>query len=112
MGEMVEADRDNFWDVIEEGTVLADFWGPDCEPCKALEPEVERMAEERPELRVAKVEAPNARRVCIDLKVMGLPTFLLFRDGEEVARLSDPELTPPQLEEWLNENYDEQEDGR
>ncbi len=42
---------------------------------------------------------------------MGLPTFLLFRDGEEVARLSDPEMTPPQLEEWLKENYDEQEDG-
>lgn len=111
MGEIVEADRDNFWDIVGEGTVLADFWGPDCEPCKALDPEVERMAEERPELRVAKVEAPNARRVSIDLKVMGLPTFLLFRDGEEVARLSDPELTPPQLEEWLKENYDEQEDG-
>jgi thioredoxin 1 len=72
MGEIVEADRDNFWDVVEEGTVLADFWGPDCEPCKALEPEVERMAEERPELRVAKVEAPNARRRPLRHRVLRL----------------------------------------
>jgi thioredoxin-like negative regulator of GroEL len=107
MGEIVEAKREDFWDVVEEGTVLVDVWGPDCKPCLALEPEVERMAEERPDLRVAKLEAPKARRVCIDLKVQGLPTFLLFRDGEEVARLTDPNLKPPQLEEWLQENYDE-----
>jgi hypothetical protein len=42
---------------------------------------------------------------------MGLPTFLLFREGEEVARLSDPDLKPPQLEEWLKENYDAQDEG-
>jgi len=107
MGEIVEATRDDFWDVVSEGTVLVDIWGPDCKPCVALEPEVERMAEERPDLRVAKLEAPKARRVCIDLKAQGLPTFLLFRDGEEVARLTDPDLKPPQLEEWLEENYDQ-----
>ncbi len=103
MGEIVEADRDNFWDVVGEGTVLADFWGPECEPCKALEPEVERMAEERPELRVAKVEAPKARRVCIDLKVMGLPAFLLFRDGEELDRINGPQVTADALTKWLEE---------
>ena len=107
MGEVVEATRDDFWDVVAEGDVLVDVWGPDCRPCLALEPEVDRMAEERPDLRVAKVEAPNARRLMIDLGVHGLPTLLLFRDGEEVARISDPNLTPPQLEEWVQENYDQ-----
>ncbi len=107
MGEVVEATRDDFWDVVAEGSVLVDVWGPDCRPCLALEPEVDRMAEERPDLRVAKVEAPKARRLMIDLGVHGLPTVLLFQDGEEVARISDPNLTPPQLEEWVQENYDQ-----
>jgi thioredoxin-like negative regulator of GroEL len=40
--------------------------------------------------------------VCIDLKVHGLPTFLLMRDGEEVARLSASQLSPTQLREWLD----------
>ncbi|MDP8942985.1 MAG: thioredoxin family protein [Actinomycetota bacterium] len=107
MGEVVEATRDDFWDVVAEGSVLVDVWGPDCRPCLALEPEVDRMAEERPDLRVAKVEAPKARRLMIDLQVHGLPTLLLFQDGEEVARISDPNLTPPKLEEWVQENYDQ-----
>ena len=111
MGEVVEATRDDFWDVVSEGSVLVDVWGPDCRPCLALEPEVERMAEERPDLRVAKVEAPNARRLMIDLGVHGLPTFLLFQDGEEVARFSDPNMTPPQLEEFVQENYDQADEG-
>ena len=32
---------------------------------------------------------------------MGLPAFLLFRDGREVARLTDPNLTAAQLDDWL-----------
>jgi hypothetical protein len=31
-----------------------------------------------------------------------MPAFLLFRDGAEVARLSDPELTPEALTSWLD----------
>jgi hypothetical protein len=34
---------------------------------------------------------------------MGMPTFLLFRDGQEVARLSDPDLSPARLDAWLDE---------
>jgi thioredoxin 1 len=48
-----------------------------------------------------KLEAPKARRVCMELRLMGLPAFLLYRDGQEVARLTDPNLTADQLDEWL-----------
>jgi hypothetical protein len=40
--------------------------------------------------------------VCIDLRVHGLQTFLLMRDGEEVSRLSASQLSPTQLREWLD----------
>ena len=39
-------------------------------------------------VKVTKVEAPNNRRLCLDLKVMSLPTFLFYKDGREVGRLS------------------------
>jgi thioredoxin 1 len=102
MAEMAEATRENFRDLVADGLVMVDIWGPDCKPCLALMPHVERIAEERPELRVVKLEAPKARRVCIDLRVHGLPTFLLMRDGEELARLSASQLSPTQLREWLD----------
>lgn len=100
--QIVEATRENFRDLVAEGLVMVDVWGPDCKPCLALMPHVERIAGERPELRVVKLEAPKARRVCIDLKVHGLPTFLLMRDGEELSRLSASQLSPAQLREWLD----------
>lgn len=102
MAEVVEATRENFRELAADGLVMVDVWGPECKPCLALMPHVTRIAEERPELRVIKLEAPKARRVCIDLKVHGLPTFLLMRDGEEVARLSASQLSPTQLREWLD----------
>ncbi len=102
MTAVAEVTKENFGDLIAQGTVLVDVWGPQCVPCVALTPHVERLAEERPDLRVAKLEAPKNRRLCIDMKIMGMPAFLLFRDGAEVARLSDPELTPDALINWLD----------
>lgn len=106
MGEIVETSRETFHDDVAEGDVLVDVWGPQCRPCMALMPHVERIAAERPDLRVVKLEAPRARRLCMELRLLGLPSFLLFRDGEELARLSAPELSPAQLEDWLSEQLD------
>ena len=39
-------------------------------------------------IKVIKVEAPKNRRLCLDLKVLSLPTFLFYKDGKEVDRLS------------------------
>ena len=100
--EIVEATRESFRDLVADGLVMVDIWGPECKPCLALMPHVGKIAAERPELRVIKLEAPKARRVCIDLRVHGLPTFLLMRDGEEVSRLSASQLSPTQLREWLD----------
>lgn len=106
MPTVTEATKENFRELVGEGTVLVDVWGPDCKPCVALEPHVEQIAEERPELRVVKLEAPKARRLCMEMRIMGMPAFLLFRDGDEVARLSDPQLSPAKLREWVEETVD------
>lgn len=102
-GSIAEATKDTFRDLVSAPLVLVDVWGPSCQQCLALVPAVERLAAARPELAVVKLEAPKARRLCIELKVMGLPAFLLFRDGQEVARLAAPDLDAASLERWLDE---------
>lgn len=102
MEGVVDATRETFRDLVAEGTVLVDVWGPECRPCLALMPHVERIASERPDLKVVKLEAPKARRLCIEMQVHGLPTFLLLRDGEEVARISRSVISPGELEDWLD----------
>jgi thioredoxin-like negative regulator of GroEL len=85
----VEATPDTFQDLTREGNVLVDFWGPRCAPCLQMMPTVERLeAESGGAVKVVKVNAGENRQVCRDLRVFGLPTYVLMRDGEELERLS------------------------
>lgn len=107
-GGLVEATRENFRDLVSTGTVLVDVWGPQCRPCLALMPRVEELASRYAgRLRVVKLEAPKARRLCMELGVMSLPSFILFHDGDEVARICEPTLTPERLLRWVEENTGE-----
>ncbi len=84
-----EATVDTYRGLVADGVVLVDFWGPRCAPCLALMPAVEQLEERLAgRIRLVKVNANENRQICRDLKVFGLPTFVLYRDGEEVKRLT------------------------
>jgi thioredoxin-like negative regulator of GroEL len=75
--------------------VLVDFWGPRCAPCLKLMPWVEKLADELADsARIVKLNTAENRRFAADLGVMGLPTFALYADGQEVERLTGDECTP------------------
>ena len=62
--------------------VLVDFWGPRCEPCLALMPQAEALEERYGgKIKITKLDASKKRRLCITMKVLGLPTYLFFKDG-------------------------------
>lgn len=85
----VDADVETFSDLTSEGSIFVDFWGPSCQPCLAMMPTIAKLEEEADgAVRVVKVSAPENRQICRDLRVFGLPTYLLMRDGEELERLS------------------------
>ena len=87
----VELNRDNYEDEVNgsEKPVLVDFWGPRCGPCIALMPSVEELEKTyEGKLKVAKLNATVNRMLCAKLRVMGLPTFLFYKDGVEVDRLT------------------------
>lgn len=84
------------------GPVFVDVWGPQCAPCLALAPTYDELAEEYASTATFyKLEAPANRMVCVDLKVMALPTFLHYRNGQEIARLSG-DISQEELREWVS----------
>lgn len=83
-----------------EKAVIIDFWGPRCVPCLALGPTFDGLAERHPEMTFLRAEAPANRMLCVDLKVMSLPTFLCMVDGTEISRL-DGQITAASLSEWV-----------
>ena len=65
-------------------------------------PAVETLAERyRDRVRFLKVNAPDNRKICRDLRVAGLPAYLTMRDGVEVERLTSNGTTPEQIEEAI-----------
>lgn len=99
---MIEANADTFDELSREGEVLVDIWGPHCQPCLALMPAVAALAEiYGHRVRFLKVNAPDNRKICRDLRVAGLPAYLTMRDGVEVERLTSNGTTPEQIEQAI-----------
>jgi thioredoxin 1 len=66
--------------------VLADFYADWCGPCQMLEPTVETLAAETT-AAVAKVDVDENQELAAEYGVRGVPTMVLFADGEPVERV-------------------------
>jgi thioredoxin 1 len=68
--------------------VLVDFWAPWCGPCKMLSPTVEALATDYAgRVKVVKVNTDVSRQAAMNYRIDGIPTLLLFKEGEAVERL-------------------------
>ena len=67
-----------------EGTVLIDFWAAWCGPCRMIAPAVEKIAEERPDVKVCKVNIEDEQELAIKYGVMSIPTLMVVKNGEIV----------------------------
>jgi len=74
--------------------VLVDIWAPWCGPCLALAPVLEEVAKENPNIVVAKLNQDENPGTAQNYGVMGLPTMLLFKNGELVDRLMGNQPKP------------------
>jgi len=72
--------------VDENDVVLADFYADWCGPCKMLEPVVETIAAET-DAAVAKVDVDANQPLAQAYGVRGVPTLVLFADGEQVEEI-------------------------
>jgi thioredoxin 1 len=78
---------DHFQEVTNTyDVVLADFHAEWCGPCKMLEPVVKELAEET-NAAMAKVDVDDLQGMAQEHRVQGVPTMILFSDGEIAERI-------------------------
>jgi thioredoxin 1 len=69
------------------GVTVVDFWATWCGPCRMLEPTLERVAAERSDVRIVKINNDENMKTAARFGVRGLPTLLVFKDGKAVDQL-------------------------
>jgi len=101
---MLAVDKDTFQAEVKDakGLVLVDYWSESCEPCKALMPDVQALAEKYGEqVKFTKLDAAKARRLAISEQVLGLPTITLYKDGQKIDELTKDNATIANIEAMI-----------
>jgi|TARA_R110002124_G_scaffold149498_1_gene315641 thioredoxin 1 len=83
--------------------VLVDFWAEWCGPCKQIGPALEQIADELSgKVVIAKVNIDDSPMIPSKLGVKGIPTLMLFRDGQ-MASMKVGAMPKGKIVEWLAE---------
>jgi thioredoxin 2 len=82
---IAEATDADFDAVVERASipVVVDLWAPWCGPCRMISPALEEVARRlRGRMKLVKVNVDENPQISVRFGVQGIPTLLLFRNGE------------------------------
>lgn len=85
-----EVNDSNFEQVVlkSDKPVVVDFWAPWCQPCRLIAPIVEELAREYDgKVLFAKLNTDENMQTTMRFGIRGIPTLLIFKNGQEVARI-------------------------
>ena len=77
----------DFDEVIKnEKLVLVDFWAAWCGPCKSMAPVLDKIASERDDISICKVNVDEEPELAEKFEIMSIPTFVAIKNNTVVGK--------------------------
>jgi len=85
--------KDTFEDtIVNNDTVIVDFWAEWCGPCKMFAPTFEKVSGDHPDILFAKVDTEAEQELAGYFNIRSIPTLMIFRD--QIGIYSQPGALP------------------
>lgn len=85
----INATPENFDQAVDAPIVFVDFWAPWCGPCKMMEPVLNQLETEYGHsIQFVKFNVDQDQELPQKYKVMSMPSFVLFRNGQGVEKVT------------------------
>ena len=90
--KVIYANLSNFEQIVLKSTkpVIVDFYTETCGICKFISPIMDEMAKERTDFKIVKIDANKNFALAKRYNFRLVPTLIVFRDGKEVKRITQP----------------------
>ena len=81
--------KNNFQNEIMDSDkpVLLDFWASWCAPCRRVVPIIEEIANERPDIKVGKINVDEQPELASKFGIMSIPTLVVMKNGKIVQQV-------------------------
>lgn len=100
----IELNEQNFSQIVPNSDlpILIDLWAEWCGPCKSMAPHFAACSQQNPRVIFAKIDTEANPRLNQAFNIRSIPTLVLMKKTEEVARVSGA-MSTQQLQQWLDQ---------